>query len=70
MLSYGSLLINYLIQASTSYKSNLCFSKSSEKLPEMTKIFWTKIVKIFISKLLETSQCILDNLLENSELTR
>ena len=42
----------YLIQASTSYDSKLCFSKSSEKPPEMTK-------------LLENSQRSLDNLQEN-----
>ena len=32
-----------LIQASTSYESNQCFSKSSEKLPEMTKFFGIEI---------------------------
>ena len=70
MLSYGPVLMDYLIQASTSYENNLCFSKSSENPPEMTKNFWTKLMKIFVSKLLENSQCILDNLQENSELTR
>ena len=64
MLSYGPLLTDYFIQASTSYGRNLCFSKSSEKLPEITKLFWTKIM----SKLSEISQCILDNFLENSQL--
>ena len=34
------------------------------------KIFLTNITKVFVSKLLENSQSILDNLQESSELTR
>ena len=51
--------MNYLIQASTSHESNLCFSKSSEKLSEMTKIFlgqksqW-KILSVFWTTCKET----------------
>ena len=41
-VAHGPLPIYYLIQASTSYENNLCFSKSSEKLPEMTKKFLDK----------------------------
>ena len=40
-----------LIQGSTSYESNSCFSKLSEKLPEMTKKFWDKTLEILSANL-------------------
>ena len=70
MLSYGQLLMYYLIQASTSHESNPCFSKSSEKLAEMTDIFSDKNNENFCQQAFGKFSAYFGQFAGNYELTR